>query len=109
MITGLHTQAALCLDCRRANEPSMDPEPAVRNAGSGSASPFSNLLEDALNQTKHLEEGARTAIDGLIAGNGVDVHHAMIAMEKATMAFDLVLAVRNKAVQSYQNVMNMQF
>ncbi len=44
-----------------------------------------------------------------MAGSGVDVHQAMIASEKASMAFEMVLAVRNKAIQSYQTVMSMQF
>ncbi|MDE3200076.1 MAG: flagellar hook-basal body complex protein FliE, partial [Acidobacteriota bacterium] len=34
---------------------------------------------------------------------------AMISMQKADMAFELALAVRNKAVQAYQSVMGMQF
>ena len=44
-----------------------------------------------------------------MTGSGVDVHQAMIATEKANMAFELALAVRNKAVQAYQSVMGMQF
>jgi flagellar hook-basal body complex protein FliE len=44
-----------------------------------------------------------------MAGSGVDVHQAMIATQKASMAFELALAVRNKAVQAYQQVMGMQF
>jgi flagellar hook-basal body complex protein FliE len=56
-----------------------------------------------------LEEQARATVSGLMAGTGVDVHQAMIATEKASMAFELSLAVRNKAVQAYQQVMSMQF
>jgi len=44
-----------------------------------------------------------------MTGSGVDVHQAMIATEKANMAFELTLAVRNKAVQAYQQVIGMQF
>jgi len=39
----------------------------------------------------------------------VDVHQAMIATQKESMAFELALAVRNKAVQAYQQVIGMQF
>jgi flagellar hook-basal body complex protein FliE len=56
-----------------------------------------------------LEEQAQTAVTGLMTGSGVDVHQAMIATQKADMAFELMLAVRNKAVQAYQSVMGMQF
>ena len=71
--------------------------------------PFSDLFHDAIGEAQQLETQAHTAIDGLMRGDGVDVHEAMIAAEKATMGLDLVLAVRNKAVQSYQSVMSMQF
>jgi flagellar hook-basal body complex protein FliE len=73
------------------------------------ASPFSDLLTDAVGQVNQLEEQARTAVSGLMTGSGVDVHQAMIATQKASMAFELALAVRNKAVQAYQQVIGMQF
>lgn len=72
-------------------------------------SPFSDLLADAVGQVNRLEDQARTAVDGLMTGSGVDVHQAMIATQKASMAFELALAVRNKAVQAYQQVIGMQF
>ena len=82
--------------------------PTNRGTGAG-AMPFGDLFTDAVNQVNGLESQARTAVDGLISGSGVDVHEAMIAAERASMAFELALAVRNKAVQAYQSVMAMQF
>ncbi len=77
-------------------------------AGTTSA-PFAALLTDAVGDVNQLESQARKAVEGLMTGSGVDVHQAMIATEKASMAFELSLAVRNKAVQAYQQVMSMQF
>jgi len=71
--------------------------------------PFSELLTDAVGQVNQLDEQAHTAVAGLMTGSGVDVHQAMIATEKASMAFELALSVRNKAVQAYQSVIGMQF
>lgn len=71
--------------------------------------PFSDLLTDAVGQVSQLEDQAHIAVTGLMTGSGVDVHQAMIATEKASMAFELALAVRNKAVQAYQQVIGMQF
>jgi flagellar hook-basal body complex protein FliE len=71
--------------------------------------PFSDLLSDAVGQVNQLEAQARSAVEGLMTGSGVDVHQAMIATQKASMAFELALAVRNKAVQAYQQVIGMQF
>ena len=56
-----------------------------------------------------LENQAHAAVAGLMTGSGVDVHQAMIATQKASTAFELALAVRNKAVQAYQSVIGMQF
>ena len=85
------------------------------NAGEGAGgtgmatAPFGSLLTDAVQSVSNLETEARTAVDGMMTGSGVDVHTAMIATQKADMAFELVLAVRSKAVQAYQSVMGMQF
>jgi len=73
------------------------------------AAPFSDLLTDAVGEVNSLQDQAAGAVKGLMTGSGVDVHQAMIATEKASMAFELALAVRNKAVQAYQQVMSMQF
>ena len=74
----------------------------LAGANAAQAAPFSDLLSDAVGQVNTLEDQARTAVEGLMTGTGVDVHSAMIATEKASMAFEMALAVRNKAVQAYQ-------
>lgn len=73
------------------------------------AAPFSDLLTGAVGDVNKLQDQAADAVRGLMSGSGVDVHQAMIATEKADMAFELALAVRNKALQAYQQVMGMQF
>jgi flagellar hook-basal body complex protein FliE len=83
--------------------------PSPAGSVAGAPAPFSDLLTDAVGQVSQLEDQARLAVDGLMTGSGVDVHQAMIATEKASMAFELALAVRNKAVQAYQQVIGMQF
>jgi flagellar hook-basal body complex protein FliE len=81
----------------------------LNSAQSAASAPFSDLLSDAVGQVDQLESQAHTAVTGLMSGSGVDVHEAMIATQKASMAFELALAVRNKAVQAYQQVIGMQF
>jgi flagellar hook-basal body complex protein FliE len=76
---------------------------------SSSQTPFADLVTDAIGQVNQLEDQAKATVGGLMTGTGVDVHQAMIATEKASMAFELALSVRNKAVQSYQSIMSMQF
>ena len=67
------------------------------------------MLTDAIGTVNSLEGQANSAVQGLMTGTGVDVHQAMIATQKADMAFELALAVRNKAVQAYEQVIGMQF
>jgi flagellar hook-basal body complex protein FliE len=82
--------------------------PSLSGAGDASA-PFGKLFSDAVGDVSALENQARTAVDGLMTGTGIDVHQAVIATQKAEMAFELALSVRNKAMQAYQSVMGMQF
>jgi len=102
--------------------PAASPSPAVTSAAnsfipaisppSGAApasAPFADLLTDAVGQVEKLEKQARTSIEGLISGKGVDIHRAMIDAQKAGMGFELVLSVRNKALAAYQQVLGMQF
>lgn len=93
------------LELRRAS--------GAAQSGAGQADsggiPFSDLLGDAMGEASKLDNEAQKAVAGLLTGSGVDVHQAMIATEKASIAFELSLAVRNKAVQAYQQVMSMQF
>jgi len=71
--------------------------------------PFADLVTEAVGQIERYEVEAKASIEGLISGRGVDVHQAMIATDKAEAGFELVLAVRNKALSAYQQVMGLQF
>jgi flagellar hook-basal body complex protein FliE len=71
--------------------------------------PFAGLLKNAIHSEQSLENQASTAVEGLMTGQGIDVHQAMIATQKANLAFEMALAVRSKAVAAYQQVMQMQF
>ncbi|WP_263415694.1 flagellar hook-basal body complex protein FliE [Terriglobus albidus] len=81
------------------------PAPSTEQA----ASPFADVLAGALHDATALEKQAQTAVKGLMDGSGVEIHEAMIATQKADMAFELALQVRNKAVAAYQQMMQMQF
>jgi flagellar hook-basal body complex protein FliE len=71
--------------------------------------PFAGLLQDAIGKTQQLETNAANSVSGLLSGQGVDVHTAMIATEKANLGFEMMLAFRNKAVAAYQQLMGLQF
>jgi flagellar hook-basal body complex protein FliE len=77
--------------------------------GNATATPFAGMFQAMVEQTSALDARASQAVAGLLSGQGVDIHDAMIATEKADMAFELALQVRNKAVGAYQQMMGMQF
>ncbi|MGC2639098.1 MAG: flagellar hook-basal body complex protein FliE [Acidobacteriaceae bacterium] len=88
--------------------------PAMSGAAAGAVrgeaeAPFGDLMKSAISGVDQLQQQAATSVTGMLAGSGVDIHDAMIATQKADMAFELALAVRNKAVAAYQQVMGMQF
>ena len=74
-------------------------------AGSG----FSEVLREAVSEVDNLNLDAGQKVKSLVEGNGVDVHDAMIAVEKADLSFQLMLQMRNKVVQAYQQIAGMQF
>jgi flagellar hook-basal body complex protein FliE len=78
-------------------------------SGAPGEMPFGGMLRSMMEQTSALDTKATDAVSGLLSGKGVEIHDAMIATQKADMAFELALQVRNKAVGAYQQMMGMQF
>lgn len=70
---------------------------------------FVETLRGAIDQAEELQGAADAKVSGLLAGNGMDVHSAMIAVEKADLSFQLMMQVRNKIVAAYQEISRMQF
>lgn len=70
---------------------------------------FSDIFRSALHKSADLDAEAARKVTGLLSGDGIEVHEAMIATQKAEIAFEIVLQVRNKAVAAYQQMMQMQF
>ena len=80
-----------------------------RQAGTSGPSDFMKTLSTAMDQVGQLQSEADGKVAQLLSGNGQDVHSAMIAVEKASLAFAMMVQVRNKIVQAYQQVSGMQF
>lgn len=77
----------------------------------GSAAPegFGEALRNAIDQVEHLHSDSQQDTMQLLQGDRTDVHNVMIAIEKADVAFQLMMQVRNKIVNAYQQVSQMQF
>jgi len=70
---------------------------------------FSGVLQNALSQVNQISGGAEEQIGTLLKGGNADVSSVMIAVEKADVAFQLMMQVRNKIVAAYQDIEKMQF
>lgn len=77
-------------------------------AGSNPLASFQEFFADAVAQTNGVQMQAQEAQRRLLVGESDDLHGVMIAMEKAGLAFQLTLSVRNKVIEAYQEVMRMQ-
>jgi flagellar hook-basal body complex protein FliE len=80
-----------------------DPSDAVDPASS-----FKEQVTKAIKQVNDLQHQADNAAVRLATGDLEDVHQAMIAMQKAKLALDFTIQVRNKVIESYQEIMRMQ-
>jgi flagellar hook-basal body complex protein FliE len=82
---------------------------ATALAGVPEEGKFFETLQQTINQAEGAQGDAASQVAALLDGKGADVHSAIIAVEKADLSFQLMMQVRNKIVQAYQQISNMQF
>jgi flagellar hook-basal body complex protein FliE len=83
--------------------------PVATPTSSAKPSEFVDTLKQAVSQAEGLQTQADKQVEGLLNGEGNDVHSAMIAVEKANLSFQLMMQVRNKIVDAYQEIARMPF
>jgi flagellar hook-basal body complex protein FliE len=71
-------------------------------------SAFGDILKDAISTVNELQKQSDQEIQKFMTGESQDVHNAVIAMQKADLSFQMMMQVRNKIVQAYQEIMRMQ-
>lgn len=69
---------------------------------------FERILSEFVQQVNEKQEIANSTVNDLLSGKDVSLHRAVIAMEEANIAFSLMVEVRNKLVEAYQELMRMQ-
>ena len=75
----------------------------------GGQGDFAQTLREGMRQIEQLSGDAQQKTQDVLTGNGQDLHAAMIAVQKAELSFQLMMQVRNKIVQAYQEVARMNF
>jgi flagellar hook-basal body complex protein FliE len=79
--------------------------PGSSPAGSGS---FGAMMERLLGSAAQQQAQADQAVRDLALGRTEDVHNVLLAAAKADLSFRLVLEIRNRLLEAYQQVMSMQ-
>ncbi|HEX4666340.1 MAG TPA: flagellar hook-basal body complex protein FliE [Chthoniobacterales bacterium] len=69
---------------------------------------FSNFIERAVQEVDGKMKAAGADQARVLSGETNNLHQAMISMQEASLAFSLMVEVRNKLVDSYQELMRMQ-
>jgi flagellar hook-basal body complex protein FliE len=69
---------------------------------------FGSILKEAITDINKLQNDADKAIANVQLEDASSVHDAMIALEKAGISFQVMMQVRNKILDAYQEVMRMQ-
>lgn len=69
---------------------------------------FAESIKKAVGEVNSLQTKADDMAVKLATGDVEDVHKAMAAMQKARLALDFTIQVRNKVIEAYQEIMRMQ-
>jgi flagellar hook-basal body complex protein FliE len=88
---------------------SMPATPALDSGEDGGGLNFGDVLQNAVQGVNSLSDSADMQVSNLLQGGGGDMTSVMIAVEKADASFQLMMQVRNKIVNAYQDIEKMQF
>lgn len=94
--------------------PPASPVSGLAKPGQGSGSGaegdlgFGDLLKQALQEVNQASAQAEDEARNLMTGESADMHTAMLAVQKADLSFQMMMAVRSKLIDAYREVMRMQ-
>jgi flagellar hook-basal body complex protein FliE len=74
----------------------------------GSGVRFGELLQASLDRVGQLQTAADQSVADLATGRETDIHSTMIAVEKAEIAFEMAMTIRNKLLTAYETIMRQQ-
>ena len=88
--------------------PQLTPQVTPATSGAGQPGDFQKVLSGAINQVESLNNNASDSVQKFLRGDNEELHTTILATQKAELAFQLGLQVRNKVVDAYQEIMKMQ-
>lgn len=69
---------------------------------------FSEVISDAINDVNDKQIKADNNIESLIKGDDITMHEVMISMQESQLSMQLLIEVRNKMVEAYQEINKIQ-
>lgn len=101
--------AAIQASLPMENAPSLALSSATGNAnGATNAVGFSELVSKGLEQVNQQLLISQTDLQNLAVGNVQNLHQIMIRLEESKLSFQLMMQVRSRLLEAYQDVMKMQ-
>ncbi|HUI55975.1 MAG TPA: flagellar hook-basal body complex protein FliE [Bryobacteraceae bacterium] len=82
--------------------------PLTSGAGAGQPGEFQKVLTSTIDTLETLNNDASNSVQKFLSGENEELHTTILATQKAQLAFELGLQVRNKVVDAYQEIMKMQ-
>ena len=79
-----------------------------QSATAAGGQPFKNILLEALNQVNTMQTQANEDVEQLVTGGEVNPAEVLTSLQKADISFRMMLQIRNKLVQAYQEVNNIR-
>jgi flagellar hook-basal body complex protein FliE len=76
--------------------------------GAGAPDAFANFMQNQISELNASVGAAESAMQSLASGKPVELHEVMISLERARLSVQTFVQVRNKLVESYQDLMRMQ-
>jgi flagellar hook-basal body complex protein FliE len=89
--------------------PTMPSAPTTPSGAPGDQGSFGDSLRSAIHSVDQLNQTSDSQVSELLQGDRQDIHNVMIAVEKADISFQLMMQVRNKILNAYQEVSKLQF
>jgi flagellar hook-basal body complex protein FliE len=86
--------------------PITPPSPSTPGSGT-SQTAFVDALKSAVDHVEISSKAAAKSVEGFLEGETEDIHTVGLANQRAELEFDMLLQVRNKVVQAYQEIMRM--
>jgi flagellar hook-basal body complex protein FliE len=77
-------------------------------SGETSSTSFADTLKNAVGSVNDLQHQSDVQMQKLATGETKNIPEVMISVEKANVAFKLLMQVRNKVIDAYQEIMKMQ-